>query len=86
MIDTFNDIRDIDTETSHGKLLLMALAILTSLDINDIKNKKWGGLISPDKALEQLVDITNQVYYEEEWKSEKIKKERDRKINELLNK
>ena len=84
MIDRFDTIRDIDDSTPQGKLLLMALAALTSIDEEDIKTQKWGGMVHPDDALERLVDLTNSVYYEEEWKSEKTIKERDKKIESIL--
>ena len=85
MIDKYKSIKSIGDKTIEGKLLIMALAALTSLSLDDIKDKRWGGSVSPDDALERIVDIANQVYYEDEWKSEQKMKKRDKKINIILN-
>lgn len=83
MIDTtFQNFND---KTNEGKLLLAAIAILTSIDPEHIKNNKWGGSISPQQAMDQLLDLANKTYYKEEWEVEQIKLERDKKINDLLN-
>ena len=80
-----NSISDIDHNEVDGKLLMMALAILTSIDENDIKEKTWGGWVHPDIAFQQVVELANKVYYEEEWKAEEIKRNRNNKLNEILN-
>ena len=80
-----NSISDIDHNEVDGKLLMMALAILTSIDENDIKEKTWGGWEHPDIAFQQVVELANKVYYEEEWKAEEIKRNRNNKLNEILN-
>ena len=81
--DSISDISD----NVDGKLLMMALAILTSLTKEDIDNNRWGGWVHPDIAFRQVVELANKVYYEEEWKSEEIKREirrnRDNKLNEI---
>jgi hypothetical protein len=63
----------------------MALAILTSINVEDIKDNKWGGMVHPDDALMKVQDLTNQIYYEEEFKAEKKRIMRDNKINSILN-
>ena len=55
-------IKDFSDESKEGKLLLAALSILTSLDIDE---NKWGGMTHPDDALRRVADIANKIYYEE---------------------
>lgn len=70
--------------TEEGKVLMAAIAILTSLDNDDLKNNLWGGMVHPDDALERVIELANKIFYEEEWKSEQILKERDFKLNKIL--
>lgn len=78
-------IRDLNDQTDEGKLLIAAIAILTSLQQEDIKNNTWGGLVSPDQGLSQIQDLANKIYFEKEWKAEEKSKERNRKIEQTLN-
>ena len=78
-------IREIDDKTNEGKLLIAALAILTSLQQKDIKNNIWGGSVHPDQGLSQLKDLANKIYFEKEWKAEEKSKERNRKIEQVIN-
>lgn len=68
--------RQIDTNIDEGKLLLSAKSILTSIDSEDLKRKKWGGMISPDQAHEQIVDLANRIFFEKEYKQEVRRKKR----------
>ena len=77
-------IRDFNDNSPEGKLLLDAISILTSINVEDIKDNKWGGMVHPDNALLKIQDIANRIYYEEEWKAEQIKIKRDTKINSIL--
>jgi hypothetical protein len=79
-----NKITEISDISDEGKLLFAAVAILTSIDIKDIKNEKWGGMVHPDDALERIQDLANKIFYEEEYKSYLKSKERDNKINSIL--
>lgn len=81
----YKTIRDFNDNSPEGKLLLAAISILTSINVEDIKDNKWGGVVHPDNALLKIQDIANRIYYEEEWRSEKIKIMRDTKINSILN-
>lgn len=81
----YKTIRDFNDNSPEGKLLLAAISILTSINVEDIKDNKWGGMVHPDNALLKIQDIANRIYYEEEWRSEQIKIMRDTKINKILN-
>lgn len=80
----YKTIRDFNDNSPEGKLLLAAISILTSISGEDIKSKKWGGMVHPDDALLKIQDLANRIYYEEEWKGEQIKIKRDTKINNIL--
>ena len=80
----YKTIRDFNDNSPEGKLLLAAISILTSINVEDIKDNKWGGMVHPDNALLKIQDIANRIYYEEEWKGEQIKIKRDTKINSIL--
>lgn len=81
----WDNISNIDTKTNEGKLLLMTLAILTSIDEGDIKSGKWGSKTHPDNALKQIAELTNKVFFEKEWKEWKKSTDRNNKINSILN-
>jgi len=78
-------LADIDLNTEEGQLLMAAVAILTSIDHKHIKSNKWGSNLHPDKAVKQIADLANKIYYEQEWLAEEIKKDRNNKINNILN-
>lgn len=82
MID-IKTIKDILDDDDSGKIVFAAIAILTSIKKSDIDDDIWGGMVHPDDALSRVVDLANRIYYEEEWKSEKVKIERDNKLDEL---
>jgi tRNA G26 N,N-dimethylase Trm1 len=69
--------------SNEGKLLLAALAILTSMTPEEV-GPKWGGSIHPDDALKRVVDLANKIYFEEEYKAEEKLKGRDQKITQIL--
>jgi DNA phosphorothioation-dependent restriction protein DptG len=72
-----------DTEVT--KLLITAVAVLTSISEADIEEEMWGGTVQPDDALKQIVELANKLYYFEEWESEEKSKERIEKINKIVN-
>lgn len=79
-----NNISDINDKTDEGKLLVMDFAALTSVSKEQIESGKWGGMTHPDKALQQVVDIANSIYFTEEYKKYQQSIQRDRKINDIL--
>jgi len=83
-----NNISDINTTTNEGKLLIAALAVLTSIETKQI-NPLWGDNVHPDTALLQIVDLANHLYHTEEHKLEVERYQkitnRDEKINTIIN-
>jgi hypothetical protein len=77
-------VREIDDKSQEGMLLVAALAILTSIQKDDINENGWGGLVSPDEGIRKIQDLANRIYYKEEWESQKKSKERDKKIDDVL--
>lgn len=77
-------LTDIDLNSTEGKLLMAAIAILTSIEEKHIISGKWGSSLNPDKAVEKITELANKIYYEEEWLAEQIKLNRDNKINKIL--
>jgi len=83
MID-YNKLTDININTTEGKLLMAAVAILTSIEHKHLISNKWGGMITPDTAVQQISELANKIYYEEEYKQEQIIKQREETINKIL--
>lgn len=77
-------LTDINLNSTEGKLLMAAIAILTSIEPKHIISGKWGSSLNPDKAVEKITELANKIYYEEEWRKEQFIKERDIKINKIL--
>ena len=78
-------LTDIDINTEEGQLLMAAIAILTSIDHKHLDNNQWGGMITPDVAVKQITNLANKIYYEEEYKQEQLRINRDNNINQILN-
>jgi len=76
----------IDTNIDEGKILLAAISILTSIDEEDIKRKRFGGMVSPDQAYQTVVDLANRIFHEFEYKNEKKRKRKESKRNRLITK
>ncbi len=83
MID-YDKLTDVNLNTTEGQLLMAALAILTTIDHKHITSGKWGGNITPDTAVKQITELANKIYYEEEWKAEQQRINRDNNINKIL--
>ena len=78
-------IRQIDDGSDEGKLLIAAIAILTSIQKEDLESNEWGGLVSPDEGIRKIQDLANRIYFKKEWEAQKKSKERDNKIEGILN-
>jgi hypothetical protein len=71
-----NDIRnilDIDIESKEGKMLVAAIAVLTTLKEEDLANKKWGRSLNANNVLVKLSDLTNTMFANK-YRTEGIKK------------
>lgn len=84
MIDNIKTIRDFSTNSIEGKLLLAALAILTTISEKHLNEKRFGTSTHPDDALKEIVNLANRMYYEEEYKQWKHTEKRNTKIDNLL--
>ena len=78
------NISDFSDNSNEGKLLMAALAILTSIDVHDIKKNKWGGMMSPNKALKKVQDLANKIYFNDEYYQYFNAIERDKKLDKLF--
>lgn len=75
--------RDFDHTSDEGKMLLAAIAILTSINQEDIAQCRYGGMICPEEAMEKVRDLANKIYHEKEWKINQIIEERIQKIDKI---
>jgi len=73
-------------DSVEGKLLMSAMAILSSIDKKDICDGKYGGMNHPDVVMENVWNLANRIFYETEYKDWKFIEERDKKINDILQK
>lgn len=65
-------IDDIDLSTNEGRLLISAIAVLTSLRIKNILNDEWGSGVNHEVCLEKLANISNQIFIKTEYRTDKI--------------
>lgn len=72
-------------DTDEGKMLLSAIAILTSLTCKDIKEQKYGGMSSPHSVFDRIKDLSNKIFFEEEYKKYIKSVERQNKIDSITN-
>ena len=55
----FDSLRNIDTTTDEGKMLLSALAVLTSIETPD---KRYGDTSHPDDVLKRIENISRSIF------------------------
>lgn len=77
-------VREFSDQSIEGKLLLSAIAVLTSIDCKDIKENKYGGMTHPDDVLIRLVDLANKIYHEEEYSKYLEALNREKKIDSII--
>lgn len=77
-------LRQFSTESDEGKMLLAAISILTSIDVQDIRENKFGGMSHPDDVVSYICVIANKIYFEEEYKQYQEALIRDMKINLII--
>ena len=76
--------KDINCNTDEEKMLFAALAILTSIEKDEITSNKYGGMSHIHDVVEHVKKVANKTFYEEEYEIFEKKIERNEKIKELL--
>lgn len=72
-------------DSVEGKLLLATISILTSIEKKDICEGKFGGMNHPNTVMEQVWELANKVFHEEEFKNWQSIQLRDQKISDIIN-
>ena len=72
-MDDAKNMLDIDINSKEGKLLVAAIAVLTTLKEEDLANKKWGRSLNAKTVLTKLSDLTNTMFTNK-YRTEGIKK------------
>lgn len=72
-------------DTDEGKMLLAAIAILTSLSCKDIEEQKYGGMSHPHDVFDRIKDLSNEIFFEEEYNKYIKSVERQNKIDSITN-
>jgi hypothetical protein len=80
----YKKFTELKEDSVEGKLLLSALAVLTSIEKKDIREGKYGGMNHPDTVMENIWDLANKIYFEKEYKDWLVIENRDNKINNIL--
>ena len=80
----YRKFTNFNQDSVEGKLLMSALAILTSIDKKDLCEGKYGGMNHPDVVMGNIWDLANRIFYEKEYKDWKFIEERDSKIDDIL--
>jgi hypothetical protein len=76
---------DINCDTDEEKMLFAALAILTSIECDEILSGKYGGHSYIHDVLDHIREVSNKTFYPEEYEIYEKKVIRNKKINDLLN-
>ncbi len=86
---SIDTIREIDDSTKEGKMLMAALAVLTSITHEQIDDHEYGGMVHPDEAVCRIAELANYIYFTDEFKRQKAISEginkRDNTINNIIN-
>lgn len=82
----FQEKLDFPLESNEGKMLLSAIAILTTLSKEDIDSGRFGKLSNSYSVLKEIVKLANKKYYEEEYNQHLKSTQRDKKIQEIIEK
>ena len=81
---TISKLHDLNTESDEGKMLLAALAVLTSISPEQINSGEYGGTTNPDQVVEKIADLSNYIFSPKEYEANKIKLKRDDTINNII--
>jgi hypothetical protein len=75
---------EFNQDSVEGKLLMAALAVLTSIDKDDIRKGKYGGMNHPDMVMENIWDLANYIFHQKEHEEWLFVENRDNKISDIL--
>jgi hypothetical protein len=85
---TNRKFNNLNYSTDEEKILFAALAVLTGVDEKQIKSGEYGSKASIHDVVDRLIEIANKTFHEEEYeeyqKALETKKNRNKKINNLL--
>ena len=70
-----------DVTSPEGMLLLASVSILTS----GVDKNKYGPNKNPDEVFEHIQDLANRIFYEEEYKINQIRINRDKTLEKIIN-
>jgi hypothetical protein len=70
--------------TTEGMLLMAAIAVLTSMNKDDIREGGYGGMNHPDIVMENIWSLANRIFYEKEYSNWLKSDLRDKKINQIF--
>lgn len=76
----------LQTDNDESKMLLAAMSILTSSSFKSSElNYEFGTKSSPNNAFDNVKDLANKIFYEEEYKKHTLFLDRRDKISRLTN-
>jgi len=61
-MENVNDVKEIDINTKEGKLLIAAIAVLTTVRPDDLHENKWGRSLNYNTALAKLSEMTSKMF------------------------
>jgi hypothetical protein len=72
IMENLKKIEDVDISTNEGRLLISAIAVLTSLRIKNILDKQWGAGIDYQVCIQKLSEIADGIFVKKEYRTDKI--------------
>lgn len=78
-------LSDIKTDSKEGKMLVAAIAILTTIEHKNIDSGRFGSSITPEDAIRELSKLANMLYYAEEYSLWLKATKRENLISDILN-
>jgi len=61
-MEEIKDVKEIDINTKEGKLLVAAIAVLTTMRTDDLLENKWGRTLNYNTALAKLSEMTSKMF------------------------
>ena len=82
--ENYKSFTHFNCDTTEGKLLMAAIAVLTSIDKKDIKKGKYGGMNHPDIVMENIWKLSNYIFHQKEYEEWELIENRDNKISQII--